>query len=319
MILPVLYLITVTIVREKRQIVGMFSVMVVSMFLIGMHFYRNFQHTGGQYREDRRWSGALSYLGPNEVGAFWAEYSFILLGVLLVCTLKFWRWPILATLGVSVYGLVYSFSRGAYAAFLVGFLFISLVSRNVKALAVLGGFLLFWTSLVPGSVVERVEMSRSEDGTLDSTLEGRLGRWQHGIDLFLRNPVGYGFETVRFLGFTGYLEVGSSGGDPHNRYIEFLVEMGVVGIVMFLYLFYLGFKSGWRLYTRGEDKFLKGLGLGFAATVVATMVANMFGDRWTYDILGAFYWVCWALVVRGNVIDQVGKAKAMAFPTSGEI
>jgi len=306
MILPALFFITVKLIRRKQQMIALCCSMLVSMLLLGVHFYRNFSHTGGNFQEDRRWSGAFSYLGPNEIGAFWAEYSFIILGLLLLCNLKIWKYPLLAVLSLNVYGLVYSFSRGAYLAFLVGIIFMSLAVRNVKLLVAVALFLIFWGAIVPESVVQRIEMSQTE-GELDSSGQGRMGRWTHGVNLFLKNPLGYGYETVGFLGFRGFGNALSSGGDPHNRYIEFLVEMGVVGLVLFLYLFYLAFKNAYRLYLDAEDKFLKGLGLGFAGTVVACIVANLFGDRWTYVMLGSFYWVLWGLVVRGNMMVQTEK------------
>jgi O-antigen ligase len=145
-------------------------------------------------------------------------------------------------------------------------------------------------------------MTQDEEVGLESSAAGRLGRWKHGVDLFIKNPLGYGYETVAVLGFRGNRGYLSSKGDPHNRYVEFLVEMGIIGIALFLYLFYLAFKGGWKLYLMAEDNFLKGLGLGFSATVVACFIVNIFGDRWTYAMLGAFYWVVWALVVRGNII-----------------
>lgn len=305
MILPVLFFVTLKVVRERRQIVLLSSFIFISNFLVGFHFYRNFGHTGGSFRWDRRESGVFSYLGPNELGAFFAEYSFIVLGILFLYEVKKWKWPLFALLSLNIFCLIYSFSRGAYLAFLIAFLFISLASKNVKALSLLVLFLISWNTLVPESVVQRIEMTRTEEGELESSAAGRLGRADHGIKLFLRNPLGYGFETTRFLGFSKNLGQVSRKGDPHNRYIEYLVEMGILGIGIFLYLFYRAFKSGWTLYLKAKDGFLKGLGLGFAATVIACMVANFFGDRWTYEILSGFYWVFWALVVRGNLIAQM--------------
>ena len=306
MILPVLFLITLKTVRDKRQIILFSSIVLVSIFLLDFHFYRNFEHTGGHFKWDKRDTGMFAHLGPNEIAAFWAEYSFIIIGILFLCEQNFWKWSLLALLSLNMYCLLYSFSRGGYLAFLAAFLFISLVHRNIKALALLVLFLVFWTSLVPQSVVERIEMTEGEEGGLDSSSQGRLLRWEHGMSLFLKNPLGYGFETAGYLHFprSGF------GGDPHNRYMEFLVEMGIPGILLFLYLFFLAFRSGWKLYVASEDKFLKGLGLGFAATVVACIVSNFFGVRWTYVELGAFYWIFWALVVRGNLLVQTSKDKS---------
>lgn len=302
MILPVLFIVTLKIIHSKRQMINLYSVILTSMFLVSFHFYRNFGHTAGHFREERRWSGVFTSLGPNEAAAFWAEYSFIVLGMLFLCKLGIWRWPLLAILGLNIYSMIYSFSRGAYLAFLVAFIFITLACRNFKAFALLILLVISLTNLVPQSVIERINMTSSEEEGLETSAQGRLGRWKHGMNLFTKNPIGYGFETVGYLGFRGNSGQLSSGGDPHNRYVEFIVEMGVLGIVLFLYLFYLAFKGGWKLYLAAEDNFLRGLGLGFAATVIACMVVNFFGDRWTYAMLGAFYWVSWALVVRGNII-----------------
>ena len=51
-----------------------------------------------------------------------------------------------------------------------------------------------------------------------------------------------------------------------------------------------------------KDNFFKGLGLGFSACVLAVMVSNFFGDRWSFLQLGSYFWVFLALVVRGNLI-----------------
>lgn len=316
MILPLLFFITLKIIKEKRQIILLTSSMLISIFLVSFHFYRNFDHTSGHFRWDRREAGTFTYLGPNDIGAFWAEYSFIILGILFLCKLRFWRWPLLVLLGFNLYCLVYTFSRGAYLAFIGAFLFITLARKNLKALAIILVFLIFWTAFVPQSVVERIEMTETEEGFEGST-RGRIGRWEHGINLFIKNPIGYGFDTVKYLGFRGHTGHLSTRGDPHNRYIEYLVEMGIPGIVIFLYLFYLAFKSGWNLYINANDEFSRGLGLGFTATVIACMIANFFGDRWTYVMISGFYWVFWALVVRGNIIIQKEKQMTMQNPALG--
>jgi O-antigen ligase len=302
MILPVLFIVTFKIIYNKRQMINLISVIIISMFLVSFHFYRNFGHTGGHFREERRWSGVFTYLGPNEIGAFWAEYSFIILGLLLISKVGPWKWPLIGVLGLNIYCMVYSFSRGAYLAFGIAFLFISVATRNIKAIVFVSLMAIILTYLIPQSAIERVNMTQDEEVGLESSAAGRLGRWKHGVDLFIKNPLGYGYETVAVLGFRGNRGYLSSKGDPHNRYVEFLVEMGIIGIALFLYLFYLAFKGGWKLYLMAEDNFLKGLGLGFSATVVACFIVNIFGDRWTYAMLGAFYWVVWALVVRGNII-----------------
>jgi hypothetical protein len=45
---------------------------------------------------------------------------------------------------------------------------------------------------------------------------------------------------------------------------------------------------------------LKGIGLGFFGMMVCALVANFFGDRWTYMQVDGFIWVVLGCVIRGS-------------------
>ena len=63
------------------------------------------------------------------------------------------------------------------------------------------------------------------------------------------------------------------------------------------------FVSGYSLFrTAGADDFLRGLGLGLAGMVVATVVANAFGDRWTYIEETGFMWAIAAMAIRAKML-----------------
>ena len=64
----------------------------------------------------------------------------------------------------------------------------------------------------------------------------------------------------------------------------------------------LAFKKSLLLFKKAQDRFLKGLGLGFCICVFATIIGNLFGDRWTPLPLAAYFWVFLGMVERGNVI-----------------
>lgn len=63
---------------------------------------------------------------------------------------------------------------------------------------------------------------------------------------------------------------------------------------------------GWKLYIKGEDGLAKGLGLGFVMCILVTLVNNLFGDRWTYWEISAYFWVFAGLVVRLNLMREKG-------------
>ncbi len=90
--------------------------------------------------------------------------------------------------------------------------------------------------------------------------------------------------------------------DTHNYYLKVLVETGAVGLLMFLWILGKSFRQGFRLYRSSDEAFLMSLGLGFAAMLVCAMVANLFGDRWTYLQVNGFLWILLGCTMRAQQI-----------------
>jgi len=305
MLMPLLYLIVLNNIRDRKHMKWLIILMCLTMLFMDQRFYHEFSpRSHSHFRYDVRSSGTFGYLGANHFGAFMVQYSAILLGLFFLDKDKRTRFLFPAVIAFNTYSIVFSYSRGAYTAFLAVIGFFG-VTRKRSLLALMTALLIFWQVVLPVSVVERINMTQSEEGELDSSAGSRLVLWQHGIDLFEENPLfGVGYRVYQFT-TQGHLR------DPHNMYVGFLAEFGMVGLSLFLFLFYLAFRSGWRLYRSASDGFLKGLGLGFAACVIGCMVANAFGDRWSFLMLGGFYWVFWGMVDRGQVIVTQERKKTI--------
>jgi O-antigen ligase len=95
--------------------------------------------------------------------------------------------------------------------------------------------------------------------------------------------------------------------DTHNIYLKVLVETGIVGLLLFLWLLGKTFLIGWQTFRRAREPFYAALGLGLAAWIVCTAVANLFGDRWTYLQINGYLWVLAGLVARALMIESEGK------------
>jgi MFS family permease len=59
----------------------------------------------------------------------------------------------------------------------------------------------------------------------------------------------------------------------------------------------------YRLFKKEGDPLYQGLGLGLLLAICASIVANFFGDRWTYLEITGMLWVLMGVAVR--VIDFV--------------
>jgi O-antigen ligase len=160
---------------------------------------------------------------------------------------------------------------------------------------------LSWQTLLPPSVVERIKMTKTESGELEGSAAVRLDLWDHAVNLFKENPIfgiglgGYRFTVPEELRFK----------DTHSLYLKTLSEQGIIGFSLLLLIFFMALKSGQRLYKIAQTPFQKGVGFGFLGCIVTFIITNMFGDRWSYFVLGDYFWITWGLVDREILMSGI--------------
>ena len=166
----------------------------------------------------------------------------------------------------------------------------------------------FWATLLPVAVVERIEMTQSEGGELDSSTTQRFDLWKICMQNFAKSPLfGVGYDTFHLV---------HSRDDPHNVFFEILGEQGLIGITLILGMFTMTFRGGLWLNKNTSDPVFQALGLAAPAVVLACAITNLFGDRWSYLEIGAFFFVLMALVSKARIIaagmnaDETVKASA---------
>lgn len=298
--MPALFFLVAAAVKDVRQMKLLLALMCLSMFMLDRAYWNAVSGRDySTYSEDfHRDGSAMGYSGAQGFAAFTAQCAIFLLSLAAMERKVLLRLSYIGLAVFSVLCLMYSFSRGGYAAFLAGWLFLGIIKQR-SLLVLLAVFVVVWASVVPAAVQMRVNMTYDPAAGLDHSSETRLALWEDAIELAGANVLlGTGFGTYGYLGRIGNYT------DTHNVYLEVLVETGVVGLLLLLWLFG---KSAWRGYLlslRAKDPLLRGLGLGLTGWVVCAMVANAFGDRWNYLQIQGFFWVIAGLVARGWALVQ---------------
>ena len=306
--MPAILLLVAAVEPTSRQMKAMVLVMCLTTFALDRSFWdtvsgRDFSN----FSYDLRDEGAMGYAGVNGLGAFEAQ---VVIFLLALTAFERKRMLQLAYVGLAIFSaicLMFSFSRGGYLALLFGCLFLGLVKQR-KLLVLLALLVCTGTSLVPPAVQQRVLMTYdTTSGELDHSASKRVDLWQEAMQVFDTNPVvGVGYDTY------AYTEHMYNYKDTHNVFVKVLVETGVLGLVIFLWLLAKTFVTGYRLFRRARDPFLASLGLGLAGWVVCSFVANCFGDRWTYLQVNGYMWVLGGLVSRAFVLEQNAGTLAIA-------
>jgi putative inorganic carbon (HCO3(-)) transporter len=298
MVIPLVFVAASLVIEDRKAIRTVIIITAVALLAIDRScILESMSRTWTNFDEERRGGGPLAF-GSNQTSAFLAQFAMLFWGLLQFVKrvkIKLIGYFLVAA---TLFANMYTFSRGGYLAVLVSVLVLGLL-KDRKLLLILGAFLLTWQTLVPTAVRERVSMTQDASGHLEASAQERIDLWKDAERRFFRSPiVGEGFATFQLGEHVDNLR------DTHNWYIKILVETGIVGLIIALFLLQQMVATSYRLFRSATDPLFAGLGLGLLLACCACMVANFFGDRWTYLEITGLLWVLIAAAIRANGLSE---------------
>jgi len=223
----------------------------------------------------RKLTGATKPLGPWGASSGQMVNRFTLLTAVLLASKKPRALFRLSLVGVVACMVFLSGSRAATIGWCVALAVWS--HKSAKQLVVmLTVILLFFMSLyILSDVVESTVFERAfyRVGTIihrgeDPTMSGRVVHWMIALKYIASNMhilltgVGWGF---------GGMVLPSKVGNAHNMYLHTLIELGMFGLIMYLFLV-----SRIYRWMRGKDRILVGLRAAFTGLLVASLTGEVF-------------------------------------------
>jgi putative inorganic carbon (HCO3(-)) transporter len=292
MLIPLVFVAAGLVVEDRKAVRTVILITAIALVFIDRScLTESLSRSWGTFDENKRGGGPLGY-GSNQTAAFLAQFTMFFWGFAKFLKRKKLKLFSYGLAAVTLFATMYTFSRGAYLALLCG-AFVLAVVKDRKLLIILGVFLMTWQFIVPMAVRERVTMTQSTSGQLESSAEERVRLWQDAEDAIESSPMlGNGFATFMYQEHLDALK------DTHNWYVKILVETGIVGLIIALFLLQQMFAVSYGLFKRTTDPLYQGLGLGLFLAIFACIVANFFGDRWTYLEITAPLWVLIACATR---------------------
>lgn len=288
------YFITLSMVRGERQrrilawsvVLGLLAEAVVTLVL---------------GRNGRGGRAVGSFGQSNELGAFLALFTVFALA--LVPASRNWaaRLLVAGTVVAGCLALFLTLSRGALVAVVVGLLFVAARSSRLVLAAVL--LVLASSPLwAPDYLRERVqgttiETAGGEGLALDPAAQVRMDTWRAILRVVGEHPV----EGVGFAGLAAVLpEAGEALGievveTAHNTWLRFLGEMGIFGLLAFVWLMARTLALGWSATRAAATRFDRQLAVGLTGATLTLAVACVFGDRFFSILITGNFWVLCAL------------------------
>ncbi|MDL1980218.1 MAG: O-antigen ligase family protein [Deltaproteobacteria bacterium] len=257
-------------------------------------------------------------------------FPFVLSGSVLMKRGNLFKIGCITLVFLILMGLVNAGSRNGAVAFLCSMLVYLLILKRKKIMGLLPIIFLIITMIVVGAtafvvspssvktvVSERFDPSTSED--LSAYSSGRTELWKNGWKLFVDSPlIGHGRNSFMILSqLRGYRYYGV----PHNEYLRVLAEHGLIGLIVFLLIFFRIFQNIWQSLETTTDPWGKQLYIsyiaGFCGFMVGMFATNMGSAMYLFWIYTAVIYKYAQLDMDKKVISEgTREAAANPFPLS---
>lgn len=313
---PILFgLLALWLARKEDQKFAVACV-IVGFLLVSLKGVRD----GLDFGHKSRVTGLIGQ--PNDLGAFLAIYTPLVLAVGLFLAKGLLRYAHFGLVYLGGWALIFTQSRASFIGFAVSILGLLFFSGR-KGLSVLGVMLvlLIWMvpEILPEKVTTRFELTFLEEAQGNEALEeqletsaaSRIRIWKESLDLIADHPLGVGF--AQFKHFIGYY--GTHGGrDSHNFYILTWAELGIVGLLIFLALLWRILADSRYVWTYTTDQFARTLGLGIFSCVLVSFIINFFGSKFMDVQVSTYLWVLAAAIagMRDTLSKDMSEGQTIA-------
>lgn len=194
-----------------------------------------------------------------------------------------WLWIVSALILLAA--LVCTGSRGAWLAFAgtIGLL-LMLVNRKLFITFLIAAVL---AAVFVPQISSRFEQLFSAEYLEKSSNDGRIARWLGSYDMMRNEPL-FGLGLGRYGGAVGNRHFGTTYVDSY--YFKTLAETGMVGLGVYLWLMFVLFRSGFRIWRsrRGQDFFLCG---GLLAGLLGVILHNAVENIFEVPFMNTYFWL----------------------------
>lgn len=291
----VVYFALYSLIRDKAQARRVLVYLMVGALFVMLYGAQEMLDKMGRASiEASRVGGTLRQ--PNDYGGLLVYSIGPALAIFLMKMHQIKAWFMAPYLMLYLKVLISTFSRGAYAGFVLmglavgffrgkAFLAFWIISALVLALAI--------PEIVPESVRARLGQTKGNTVTkkLDKSSETRLVLWSAAGAMVAESPLlGKGFKAFPMLK-ARYTKYQVREADPHNMYLYIAAQMGIPALLIFLGLFFFIFQAGWFVAVNADDILVRATGMAAGGMVAGLLLINLFGSRMVNVEFTCYFWV----------------------------
>jgi O-antigen ligase len=265
-----IFFIVLNTLKTRRELRTFIALMLICSALAGLYstfvYYNNPEIVN--MLTVRRLSGPGGETS-NILGGYFIFHMLLAVGLLFHAGTRKYRYWLWLYIGMMLYPLILTMSRTSYVAFFGGMLLLGLL-KNKRIL--IFGLLLF---IVIPFVVDSETLFRIKTipqvlsgENLPSSWKARVEGWQEFLKFVPQSPlIGFG--------------AGSTPRTIDNEYIRLLGDVGILGLLIFLWMIYRIFKASYVAAREVKDPVLGGYALGFLGGLLALLIHSIGATTFT--------------------------------------
>ncbi|MBQ8276101.1 MAG: O-antigen ligase family protein [Clostridia bacterium] len=204
--------------------------------------------------------------------------------------------------------LVFTWSRGAWLGLIIGMLvFLLMWNRRTLGVLLLGLFgIPFLPFILPENIISRFT---SIGNVADSSTSYRVSIWRASLKMagdFFTSGIGVGENAFRQV-YPMYSLAGiEAAPHSHNLFLQIQIELGIIGLLLFLAVLFLFAQSSLTYNSCGRDRETRLMAVGGFAGIVAALAQGMTDYIWyNYRV----YFIFWFVLALTSAYIRVGHSE----------
>ena len=211
--------------------------------------------------------------------------------------------------GLSGLALIFTWSRGAWLGLMIGgLIFLLLYSRHtISALL----FCCLGIPFLPFVIPESILLRLSSIGNLaDSSTSYRVSIWKAAFGMardFFTTGIGVGESAFRQVYPLYSLSGIEAAPHSHNLYLQIQIELGIVGLLLFLGVLILFAQCCFDYNVTAADRETRIMSIGCFSGLIAALAQGMTDYIWyNYRV----FFVFWLVLALASAYVRVGRSEA---------
>lgn len=316
-----IYFIVANMTVSKKQIRSViFILMIIGVVTASYGLWQaSVGLEGLQSRELAQVGSNLATMGRLRIFSTFAgpEYLGLFMVLMIIIGVALWmsglsrprKRILLIAMAVMFAALVLTLVRLEWFMLGMGLVLLTALVKKKKPFGFLLAGIIAVLIIFPPYIQERATMTFT---SIDESFQGRMTTYLGwNIPNLLNNPLGVGLGGTSgrsvYERVTGQ-ETSSAligGGGTESGYFNVALEMGIPGLILYLWLFIIIIRYGLRTFRTLSDSFLKHLALGITTFVILIFFCQMFGPLMqTFPAGDLYFWFFVALLLKLKQIEK---------------